>query len=131
MRETDVVSGSSTQTLGIATITGSEEPAITFGGQICTENTANNFSIGGQSLTSGDVITVSGTPISFGQFGTDVVVGTSTEPVGLGGWIMSGPGPGVAQTGVVAFDGKGMRWDSLVGVLAAGIAVAVILVCWT
>ena len=44
---------------------------------------------------------------------------------------MSGLGPVVAQTGVVAFDGKGTRWDSLVSVLAAGIAVAVTLVCWT
>ena len=70
-------------------------------------------------------------PISFGQSGTDVVVGTSTEPVGLRGWIMSGFGSGATQTGVVAFDGKRTRWDPpLVSVLAAGIAVVVTLVCW-
>ncbi|KAK3178581.1 hypothetical protein OEA41_000718 [Lepraria neglecta] len=127
-RGTDIVIESSTQILGTATITNSEEPTITLGGQIYTENVAGNFLIGGQSLTSGGVITVSGTPISFGQSGTDMVVGTSTEPVELRGWIMSGFGSGAAQTGVVAFDGKGTRWDPpLVSVLAAGIAVVVTL----
>ena len=108
-RGTDVVIGSSTQILGTATITGSGEPTIILGGQIYTENVAGNFLIGGQTLTSGGVITVSGTPISFGRSGTDVVVGTSTEPVALRGWIMNGFGSGTAQTRVVAFDGKGMR----------------------
>ena len=96
-RGTDVVIGSSTQILGTATITGSEKPTVTLEGQIYTEDVAGNFLIiGGQTLTSGGVITVSGTPISFGQSGTDVVAGTSTEPVGLRRWIMNGFGSGAA-----------------------------------
>ena len=58
-RGTDVVIGSSTQILGTATITGSEEPTITLEGQIYTEDVAGNFLIiGGQTLTSGGVVCI-------------------------------------------------------------------------
>ncbi|KAK3168751.1 hypothetical protein OEA41_005199 [Lepraria neglecta] len=106
---TAAVIGSSTQILGTATITGSDTATITFAVQTYTEDAAGDFIIGGQTLRKGWAITVSGTPVSFAAGGTDVVVGSSTEAVGVGGWVMSGFGPGAAQTGVVAFEGKGAR----------------------
>lgn len=59
------------------------------------------LTIDGQALAPGSAITVHGTKISFGSEGTNVVVGTSTEAIGLGGWIISGfgGGPTSATTG--------------------------------
>ena len=41
------------------------------------------------------------------------MIGSSTEAVGVCGWIMSGLGPGAAPTGVVLgvvpFEGKGLK----------------------
>lgn len=37
------------------------------------------------------------------------MIGSSTEAVDVGGWIMSGLGPGAALTGVVEFEGKGLE----------------------
>ena len=51
-----------------------------------------DFIICGQTLRKDRAITVSGTPVAFAAGGMDVVVGSSTEAVGVGGWIMSGFG---------------------------------------
>ncbi|MCJ1245697.1 hypothetical protein MMC30_002901 [Trapelia coarctata] len=80
--------------VGTATVPISRAPqVITLNGQIITANSASDYFYGGQTLVPGGAaITVSGTPISLGAAGTDVVVGTSTEGVGLGGLIISGFG---------------------------------------
>lgn len=95
---------------------------------------SHGYVIDGQALTPGSEITVSGTKISLGAQGTDVVVGGTTEAVGLGGVIMSafGAGPtasvGNASGGVVEFTGgaSGERapgaWD-VCGVLVVGVLV--------
>ncbi|KAK0510969.1 hypothetical protein JMJ35_006521 [Cladonia borealis] len=83
--------GSSTQMLGTAIITGSDAATIHLGAQAYTEESAGDFIIRGQTLTDGGV-----------------VIGSSTEAVGVGGWIMSGLGPGPAPTGVVPFERKGL-----------------------
>ena len=123
----NVVVGTSTQVLGVATFTGAEASTITFTGQTYTEDTSQGFVIGGQTLKKGGVITVNGTPLSFAAGGTDVVVGSSsTEAVGLGGWVMSGFGNGAStQTSVVAFEGEAAtrRPGILIGIV--GIVVAV------
>ena len=83
--------------------------------------------IDGQTLTRGGVITVQGTPISYAAGGTDVVVGTSTEAVGLKGSVISGFGVSSSTPGVgVQFTGKAPRRYSaswamhfMLGVLAA------------
>jgi len=82
----------------------------------------------------GEVVTVSGRSISLAAGGMAVVVGTSTEAVGAGGWIMSGfengCGVGAAQTGVVAFEGKGARWRPGLGmVFRIGGAVVAVSFC--
>ena len=106
---TAAIIGDSTQILSTATITGSEASTITFAGQIYTENGAGEFVIGGKTLTRGGEIVVSGTPVSFAAGGTDVIVGSSTESVGLGAWVMSGFGPRASQTDIVPFEGNGVR----------------------
>ncbi|KAL6721364.1 hypothetical protein ACLMJK_000467 [Lecanora helva] len=80
-------------------------PPLTLGTQTITPDTQGRYIIGNQTLTPGGAVTVSGTSISLGPQGTDVVVGTSTE--GLGGIIMGGfgGGNGSATTGVVGFTG--------------------------
>ena len=100
--------GSSTQMLGTAIITGSDAATIHLGAQAYTEESAGDFIIGGQTLTDGGEITVGGTPVSLETGGTGVVIGSSTEAVGVGGWIMSGLGTGPAPTGVVPFERKGL-----------------------
>lgn len=89
------VVGSSTQSLLIVPL----ESLITCAGQTYTASGSSSaFIIAGQTLTPGGVVTVSGTPISFAAVGTDVVVGSSTEGVQLGGYIMSAFGPGASTT---------------------------------
>ena len=77
------VVGFSTQTL----ITPSPG-VIPFAGASITENSASQFIIGGQTLTPGGVITVSGTPISLPTSGSSVVIGSSTLALGT-----AAPGP--------------------------------------
>lgn len=118
---------------------------MVYAGSTFTENAAGNFIIASQTLSPGEVITVSGTPISYAADKTAVVVPTSTEAVatGLGGYIVSafgsGPAPDPGSTttasttgGVAAFTGEGSRlgkersmWVLGVGVLIA-IAMAVL-----
>ena len=100
---TAAVIGSSTQILGTATIAGSDAATITFAVQTYTEDAAGDFIIGGQMLRKDGAITVSGTPVTFAAGGMDVVVGSSTEAVGVGGSIMSGFGPGDRADGGCGF----------------------------
>ena len=103
---TVAVIGSSTGALATATIAAGETETareITFGDSTYTANAASDFVIAGQTLTPGGVITVSGTRVSYGAAGTDVVVGSSTEPVGLATYIMGGFGP--SSTAVEGFTG--------------------------
>ena len=106
---TAAIVGSSTQMLVSATIIGSNAATIHLGAETYTENSAGEFIISGQTLAKGGEITVSGTPVSFEAGGTGVVVGSSTEAVGVGGWIMSGLGHEAAPTGIVPFEGKGLK----------------------
>ena len=107
---TDVVIGTSTQMLGTTSIAVAQDPAITFDGSTYYANPSSDFIIDGQTLTRGGVITIQGTPISYAAAGTDVVVGTSTEAVGLGGYIMSGFGGSSSASGVaVQFTGEAAR----------------------
>lgn len=91
---TAVVIDTSTEALSYATITSSSAATFTFDGSTYTANTSSNFVIAGQTLTPGGVITVSGTPIYYGAAGTDIIVDSSTEAVGLGGLILNGFGSG-------------------------------------
>ena len=93
-----VVIGTNTEALSYATITSSSAATITFDGSTNTANTSSNFVIAGQTLAPGGVITVSSTPISYAAAGTDIVVGSSTEAIGLGGLIMNGFGSGVGHS---------------------------------
>lgn len=111
-----VVIGSSTESFSYAKIT-SSPAVITFDGSTYTADTLSDFIINGQTLAPGGVITVSGTPISYASGGTDVVIGTSTEAVGIGGLIMSGfsGGGGPAKTDAVEFTGGAVgaeKWSS-------------------
>ena len=114
---TEVIIGTSTQKLGTASMTVAEEPAITFDGLTYLADSASNFVIDGQTLSRGGTINVDGTQLSYGQDGTDVVIGTSTEGVGLGGYIMSGLSGGPTSTSPVEFTGKGARKIPTAGVL--------------
>lgn len=106
---TKVVIGTSTQTLGTTSITAAQEPVVTFDGLTYTADSSSNFIIDSQTLTKGGVITVQGTPVSYAAAGTDIVVGTSTEGVGLGGYIMSGLGAGSSTSLPVQFTGEAAR----------------------
>ena len=103
-----VIVGGSTQSLATITATNPASIAtiadITFGGQTYTADSASRFRIGGQTLTPGGVVTVDGTQISYAPGATDVVVGSSTEPVNLGTVIMGGFGQ-PSQTGSEPFTG--------------------------
>lgn len=125
-----VIIGTSTEPLAYAKITPTAK-IITFHGSTYTADASSDFIINGQTLVPGHVITVSGTPISYASGGTDVVVGTSTEAVGIGGLIMSGFGSGggggvdPANTSVIAFTGgtvQERKWSSVV--LGAAVALS-------
>ena len=124
-----VVIGTSTEPLSFATIIGADSPIITFDGSTYTADRSSNFIIDGQTLTPGGVIGVSGTPISYAAAGTDVVVASSTEAVGLGGLIMSGLGSGPGgptNTSVLQFTGNAVsRSEASKGALVVGLALSV------
>lgn len=105
------VVGGATESLAVAPApTG--PPTFTFNGSTYTAGSGSDFLIGSQTLTKGGVVTVAGTPISYASNGGDVVVGTSTEAVNIGGLIMSGFGNGGASTtGPVQFTGGAMRCE--------------------
>ena len=179
---TDIVIGTSTQNLLTPGVTTMAEPILTFDGSTYTADPASEFVIDGQKLTRGGAITMNGTPISYGQGGTDVVIGTSTqelgtasitvaeklaitfvgstyyadsasnfvadgktftteaggtevvigsstEAVGLGGYIISGfgSGPSSTSTSPVAFTGNAIRKTSAAGGVLTLISVGMIL----
>ena len=108
---TAVVIGTSTEPFSFATVTGADTPMITFDGSTYTPDASSDFVIDGQTLTPGGVITINGTPVSYAAAGTDVVIGTSTEAVGIGNFIMSGLGNGPngpANTSMVQFTGDAL-----------------------
>lgn len=111
---TAVIIGMSTEALSYATITpGSIAPTITFDGSTYTADTSKDSVIAGQTLAPRGVITVSGTPISYAAAGTNAVVGSSTEAVGIGGLNTSGFG-GVQQ--VRGLSGSlGVLWNDECG----------------
>lgn len=107
-------------------------PTFTFNGSTYTAGTDSDFLIGSQTLSEGGVVTVAGTVISYASNGGDVVVGTSTEAVNIGGLIMSGFGTGGASTtGPIQFTGGAKRtkdelpwwltWVSLGGMVFLGL----------
>ena len=118
---TAVVIGTSTEPFSFATITGADTPMITFDGSTYTADASSDFVIDGQTLAPGGVITINSTPVSYAAAGTDVVIGTSTEAVGIGNLIMSGLGSGPngpANTSVVQFTGDALsRNDPAKGAL--------------
>lgn len=118
-----VVIGSSTQFFTTPKPPG---PTISVAGSEYTANAATDFVIAGQTLTPGGAITVDGTPISYAADKSDVVIGTSTEAVGLGSYIIGGFGNGIdsasntaAQGGnhsAIAFTGRASgRYEQLLG----------------
>ena len=110
--DSSAIIAGSTQSLKPAPIT-TGLPTLVFKGSTYTADSNSDFVIGGQTLTEGGVVTVAGTPISYASNGADVVVGTSTEAVNVGGLILSGFGNGGASsTGPVQFTGGAMRYKS-------------------
>lgn len=101
---TAVMIGDSTGRFSDAKMT-QAAPAITFDGSTYTADASSDFIINGQTLAPGGIITVSGTPISYASGGGDVAIGTSTEPVGIGGLIMSGIGGAPVDPSVTVFTG--------------------------
>ncbi|KAL8791118.1 MAG: hypothetical protein Q9195_006062 [Heterodermia aff. obscurata] len=130
---TDVVVGSETQYFATGANYGS---TITFEGSTYTANSAGDFLIAGQTLTPGGAITVDGTPVSYAADKSDVVVGTSTEAVGLGSYIIGGFGSGFGTataggsnyTGAVFSSWAGGQYDSLLNwrrIILIGIVVII------
>ena len=120
-RGTDVIVGSKTQYFATGAGYGA---TITFEGSTYVADAAGDFVIAGQTLTPGGAITVDGTPISFAaEDESDVVIGTSTEAMGLGSYIMGGFGNGFDTvtaggsnyTGTVFSSRASGRYDSCLG----------------
>ena len=112
---TAVLIGTSTEPFSFATVTGADTPTITFDGSTYTADASSDFVIDGQTLAPGGVITINGTPVSYAAAGTDVVIGTSTEAVGMGNLIMSGLGNGPngpANASVVQFTGDALSQNN-------------------
>ena len=122
-----VVIGTSTEPFSYAKMS-STAKVITFDGSTYTADASSDYVINRQTLTPGGVVTVSGTRISYDSDGRDVVIGTSTEGVGIGGLIMSGfggggSGDGPVNTNPVAFTGgtvEGRKWSTVL--LGAAVA---------
>ena len=84
-----VVIAGSTEALGSnPTTTSGPQLVLTLGDSSITANSNSQFVIGGQTLTPGGTITVSGTPIQLGSDASSAVVGTSTEAI-----VFLPPGP--------------------------------------
>ena len=130
----DVVVGSKTQYLATDANHGG---TITFEDSTYTTNAAGDFVIAGQTLTPGKVITVDGTHISYAADESDAVVGTSTEDVRLGSYIMGGFGDGFGTataggsdyTGAVFSSWAGGRCDSLFSRMWA-VVVGIVVIVW-
>ena len=126
-----VVVGTSTQSFSSAIIVAPFSSVFTFAGKTYTADNSMEFEIGGQTLTRGGAITISGTPISYASGGENIVVGTSTEP--LGSIIASGFGNGLATAGsgsTVTVSTSGARRVSW-KIEGAAAGVAGLLIRWT
>ncbi|KAG8533524.1 uncharacterized protein KY384_001264, partial [Bacidia gigantensis] len=83
---------------------------ITVGGHVLTAIPGGKFVVDGQTVSKGQIVTISGTPLSVpvnilnvsGAGGGDV-----TGSVGIGGWVMSAFNP--QQSSVVPFEGSACR----------------------
>ena len=80
-----------------------EPSLVTTSGHTMAIDSLGQYSLSGQTMTSGGAITVSGTKTSLGHKGGHVVLGTSTGVI----W------PSVAQPSLVTTDGHTMTVDSL------------------
>ena len=89
------VIGSSTQSLSMITpAPGQAHAVMTFGGSTYSANAASQFVIGGQTLSPGAQITVSGTPIALPAGSSNIaVIGSSTQSLSM---ITPAPGQGPA-----------------------------------
>ena len=123
----DVIVGTSTQSFNTVT---AEPLTITFDGKTYTDDASRVFVIGGDTLMRGGEVTVDDTRLSLDRRERDVVVGgSSTEAVGVEGWVMSGfDGHGAAMTSVVAFEGNGERKRGVVGRVIGLMVIGVLLV---
>lgn len=129
-----IIDGKSTFLLSPPIIT--RAPAvISIGSALFTANKDEDFVIDGQTLVPGSEITFSGTEVSLGVEGTDVVLGgTSTEAVDLGSLIIGGFGGGSTPTGTgtgtaggapVVFEGGAVGGRRRLGRRVWGVAVGV------
>ena len=78
---------------------------LSFDGSTFTADASSDFVIGGQTLTPGSSIEVSGTPISYPAGATAVVIGNMTLPLSFG-TISSGIWP------IITFDGSTFMADA-------------------
>ena len=113
----DIIVDSSTVSIvypPIITFAPNDAPVLTINSHPVTANSDSEYVIDSQTLVPGSpAITISGSRVSLAPSATNVVVGTSTEP--LGSIIMSGFGPSTiagstgrvnsSTTGAVAFTG--------------------------
>ena len=99
--DTLLIVGSSTSTLapGAAAAATDERQPLTIGSQVVTANSNSQYIIGSQTLTTGGLLSVSGTPVSLAPGATEVIIGSSTE--GLGGYIISGLGAGPSASSTI------------------------------
>ena len=110
-----LIVGTSTSFISTGPRSGTTSPTVDF--SLTPLGQSHGYVVDGQTLAPGSEITVGGTKISLGVQGTDVVVGSITEAVGLGGVILSGFGAGPtelagnASSGVVAFTGAANNND--------------------
>lgn len=124
-----LVAGSITSTT-FAAATGAQP--ITIGNQIVSADTQIEYILGGQTLTPGGRITISGTVISLASSATQVVVETSTQ--GFDGHSeggLAGGGPRANGTESVAAKGPGARsissWASTFSVIVVTVVLAVLM----
>lgn len=103
-------------------VTAAPAAVITAGSALYTADAKSEFIIGTQTLSpGGHAITVSGTRISLGALGTNVVVGTSTEAINLASFIMQGfrhaatAGPATTSTTTGAGAGGGAQATGFTG----------------
>ena len=80
---------------------------ITIGDSTITADPNTHFSIGGQTLTPGGAVSVSGTQVSLGSDASHVVVGTSTENVSIFRPSATTTSPGGGPTGTSVSPGGG------------------------
>ena len=71
-------------------------------------------------------MTISGTPVSLEASGTGITIGTSTEAIGVGEWIMSGFGS--TPTDIAMFEGSAEQCHTLSTIWTWGIVIKLVAV---